>query len=150
MKKEHVDQKIYSSVTSKNQQTEEDGRHSSLSEDSQEEDEEAVKQEFQNAIQSSQKMASINLDKPASEGRRHSSKIFSLARNMRINQMYKYAEVKRWDFENIFKYESDEIKQEITFNKRNLFPGEYINYVPEREELMLPHKSFKQRLIYYC
>ena len=58
-------------------------------------------------MKQSKNMLSINFTKTLVDARRHSSKIFSLARNMRINQMYKYAEVATWDFDNIFKYESD-------------------------------------------
>ena len=47
------------------------------------------------------------------EGRtsRHSSKVFSKARNFRMGQIYKYTKVTDWNYDNMFEFETKEFER---------------------------------------
>lgn len=85
------------------------------------------------------------------EGRnsRHSSKVFSKARNFRMNQVYKYTKNKAWDYDNMFEFETKEFEQLMEKGINNIIPtNTMFIYVPIDTEMKLPG-SESQRLVYY-
>lgn len=50
------------------------------------------------------------VDDDGEDGRnsRHSSEVFSKARNFRMNQIYKYTKVTEWNYDNMFEFETKE------------------------------------------
>jgi hypothetical protein len=84
---------------------------------------------------------------------RISSKIFSQARNFRMNQIYKYEENTNYHFYNSFNYQTifiEKMMEEGTEKLKNT--DEMLRFIPEDEEMFHHYgkdNKQKQRLIYY-
>lgn len=57
---------------------------------------------------------------------RFSSKVFSAARNFRMDKIFKYEEYKMWHYDNAFEFESKEIENLIEENINNQLPSKYM------------------------
>ena len=67
---------------------------------------------------------------------RFSSKIFSAARNFRMDKMFTYEEYKMWHYGNAFDFESKEVEDRIEENINKQLPLEFMfSFVPVEEEM---------------
>lgn len=79
----------------------------------------------------------------------HSSTIFSLARNFRLQtEVYKYHDVKTWDLDSIFDFKDDAAKHFLLQHKH--LTEILQNFVPEEKETVFKNSTSKQRLMFYC
>ena len=85
---------------------------------------------------------------------RISSKIFSQARNFRMNQIYKYEENTNYDFYNSFKYQTifiEKMMEEGLDKLKNA--NDMLRFIPEEDEMFHHYgkdkNKQKQRLIFY-
>lgn len=68
---------------------------------------------------------------------RFSSKVFSAARNFRMDQMFKYEEYKMWHYDNIIEFESKEIENLIEESINDQLPAEFMfRFIPFEDEMI--------------
>ena len=81
---------------------------------------------------------------------RISSKIFSQARNFRMNQIYKYDENFEWNFDNTFEYKTKFILAMMEDGVEDILPADtMLRFIPEPEDLIYVSGATTQRLVYY-
>jgi hypothetical protein len=69
-------------------------------------------------------------------GRRHSSKVFSIARNIRLqNNVYEYKDNKVWNFDNMFLFKNA-YQKELLLDGISELPSCVTGFVPDEPDLM--------------